>query len=480
MDMSKTPITVAYGDGIGPEIMDATLKILLAAGAQLEIETIEIGEKVYLRGGTSGIETESWDSLRRTKVFLKAPITTPQGGGYKSLNVTTRKALGLYANVRPAVSYSPFVKTKHPAMNVVIVRENEEDLYAGIEHRQTDQVYQCLKVVSRPGTEKIVRYAFEYARANGRKKVTCFAKDNIMKFTDGLFSKVFAEIGEEYPDIEKEHWIVDIGAAKLADTPENFDVIVMPNLYGDILSDVAAQISGSVGLAGSSNIGDHCAMFEAIHGSAPRRAGQNLANPSGLLLGGVMMLQHIGQADIASKVHNAWLKTLEDGIHTYDIFREGTSKVKVGTKEFAQAVIERIGQVPQSLPVVDYKESASFDIKPSVREPQKKEQVGIDIFLHWTNGSPDQLGKALEIYSAGNLSLKVITNRGVKVYPGGFPETFCTDHWRCRFLATDGETITAAQVVELYDTISKAGFDIIKTENLYNFDGEAGFSSVHG
>ena len=372
--MSKTPITVAYGDGIGPEIMEATLNILLAAGAQLEIETIEIGEKVYLRGGTSGIETESWDSLRRTKVFLKAPITTPQGGGYKSLNVTTRKALGLYANVRPAVSYSPFVKTKHPNMNVVIVRENEEDLYAGIEHRQTQDVYQCLKVVSRPGTEKIVRYAFEYARANGRKKVTCFAKDNIMKFTDGLFSKVFYEIGEEYPDIEKEHSIVDIGAAKLADTPENFDVIVMPNLYGDILSDVAAQISGSVGLAGSSNIGDHCAMFEAIHGSAPRRAGQNLANPSGLLLGGVMMLQHIGQADIASKVHNAWLKTLEDGIHTYDIFREGTSKEKVGTKEFAQAVIDRLGQLPGTLATVDYKESATFDIKPSVREPQKKEQ----------------------------------------------------------------------------------------------------------
>jgi len=323
--LTKTKITVAKGDGIGPEIMDATLAIIQAAGARIDIEEIEIGEKLYSKGILSGIEESSWESLRRTKVFLKAPITTPQGGGVKSLNVTTRKTLGLYANVRPCVSYNPFIKTKHPLMNVVIIRENEEDLYAGIEHRQSDDVYQCLKLITRPGTEKIVRYAFEYARLHNRKKVTCFSKDNIMKLTDGLFHKVFDEIGAEYPDIEKEHWIVDIGAAKLADTPEAFDVIVMANLYGDILSDVAAQIAGSVGLAGSANIGDQCAMFEAIHGSAPRRAGQNMANPSGLLLGAVQMLVHINQPDIAARVHNAWLKTIEDGIHTYDIFSEGVS-----------------------------------------------------------------------------------------------------------------------------------------------------------
>ncbi|MDQ3253142.1 MAG: NADP-dependent isocitrate dehydrogenase, partial [Acidobacteriota bacterium] len=269
---NKTPITVAHGDGIGPEIMAATLHILQQAGAELDIETIEIGEKVYLAGNNAGIAESAWDSLRRTKVFLKAPITTPQGGGYKSLNVTVRKTLGLYANVRPCVSYHPFVETKHPVMDVVIVRENEEDVYGGIEHRQTDQVYQCLKLITRPGCEKIVRYAFEYARRNNRRKVTCFTKDNIMKLTDGLFHKVFDEIAPEYSDIENEHWIVDIGAAKLADTPEAFDVVVMPNLYGDILSDIAAQIAGSVGLAGSANIGESVSMFEAIHGSAPRRA----------------------------------------------------------------------------------------------------------------------------------------------------------------------------------------------------------------
>src|ERR1700680_4238912 len=316
------PITVAHGDGIGPEIMAATLHILKEAGVLLDIETIEIGEKVYLSGNTSGIAPSSWESLRRTKVFLKAPINTPQGGGYQSLSVTTRKRLGLYANIRPCVSYHPFVRTSHPLMDVVVVRENEEDLYAGIEYQTSFDEVQALKIISRTGTEKIIRYAFEYAVQHNRKKVTCFTKDNVLKMSDGLFHRIFDEIKHDYPYLDTEHWVVDIGAAKLADTPEEFDVIVMPNLYGDVLSNVAAQIAGSVGLAGSSNIGNQCAMFEAIHGPAPRRAGQNLANPSGLLHGALLMLVHIGQIDMAEHIHNAWLCTLEDGIHTYDIYNE--------------------------------------------------------------------------------------------------------------------------------------------------------------
>src|ERR671938_1088718 len=234
MASNLVPITVAHGDGIGPEIMAASLHIMKEAGARIEPETIEIGEKVYLRGINSGIEPSAWESLRRTKVFLKAPITTPQGGGFKSLNVTTRKMLGLYANVRPCVAYHPYVDTKHPGMDVVIVRENEEDVYGGIEHRLSADVTQCLKIITRRGSERIVRYAFDYARRNSRKKVTCFTKDNIMKVTDGLFHKVFDEIAAQYTDIQNEHWIVDIGAAKLADTPDNFDVVVMPNLCGDV------------------------------------------------------------------------------------------------------------------------------------------------------------------------------------------------------------------------------------------------------
>ena len=478
---TATPITVAYGDGIGPEIMTATLKILKAAGARIKIEEIAIGEKVYLGGNSSGIGNEAWDSLRRTRVFLKAPITTPQGGGYKSLNVTTRKVLGLYANVRPCVSYHPYVHTKHPIMDVVIVRENEEDLYAGIEHQQTDEVIQCLKLISKPGTEKIIRYAFEYARAYGRKKVTCFTKDNIMKMTDGLFHKTFDRIGEEYPELEKEHWIVDIGAAKLAETPEVFDVIVMPNLYGDILSDVAAQITGSVGLAGSANIGDGFAMFEAIHGSAPRIAGMDKANPSGLILAAVQMLVHIKQSDIAAKIHNAWLRTIEDGVHTSDVYNDSVSKTKVGTQAFAEAVIERLGQAPLQFPKADYTNGDKhFDIKISETVPALRELVGVDIFLQHKDRNPDALAALLKDIESSGLQLKMITNRGTKVWPNGFPETFCTDHWRCRFTREPQQGVSYQAVVDLMQKIHHRKLEIIKTENLYLMDGVPAYTAAQG
>jgi len=478
---NMTRITVAKGDGIGPEIMEATLEIILAAGAKLEIDEIEVGEKVYLAGNTSGIASESWETIRRNKIFLKAPITTPQGGGYKSLNVTTRKFLGLYSNVRPCKSLHPFVSTKHPIMDIVIVRENEEDLYAGIEHQQTDEVVQCLKLISRPGCEKIVRYAFEYAKQQSRKKVTCFTKDNIMKQTDGLFHQVFDEIAKEYPEIENEHWIIDIGAAKMADTPEIFDVIVMPNLYGDVLSDVAAQITGSVGLAGSANIGEECSMFEAIHGSAPRRAGQNVANPSGLLQGAIMMLNHIGQTEVAEKVQNAWLKTLEDGIHTYDIFKEGISKQKLGTKEFAKAVIANLGENPSLLKSVSYANNSALNLPKYNRKPSaKKELVGVDIFVHWNGSNPNELADKVKKIESNGIKLTMITNRGIKVWPDGFRETFCTDHWRCRFKPNEGTEIIKLNIIELLHNAFNENIDSIKTENLYSFDGKAGYSLGQG
>ena len=476
-----TRITVAKGDGIGPEIMDATLAIIQAAGAKVEIDEIEVGEKVYLSGNTAGIAPDSWDIIRRNKIFLKAPITTPQGGGYKSLNVTTRKFLGLYSNVRPCMSLHPFVETKHPKMDIVIIRENEEDLYAGIEHQQTDEVIQCLKLISRPGCEKIVRYAFEYAKVYGRKKVTCFTKDNIMKQTDGLFHQVFDEIALEYPEIENEHWIIDIGAAKMADTPEIFDVIVTLNLYGDVLSDIAAQIAGSVGLAGSANIGEECAMFEAIHGSAPRRAGQNLANPSGLLEGAVMMLNHIGQTEVAEKVQNAWLKTIEDGIHTYDIFKEGVSKQKVGTKEFAEAVIQNLGKNPSILSPVSFAKDIELNLPKYVRKPAKnKELVGVDLFVHWNGTDPNELAKILQSINTENKHLTMITNRGIKVWPEGFEETFCTDHWRCRYKPTNGRILYKNNIITLLAKALDAKIDVVKTENLYEFDGKLGYSLGQG
>lgn len=474
----KVPITVAEGDGIGPEIMAATLRILEASGAQLDIHKVEIGEKVYLRGQKTGIDPSTWESIRKTRVFLKAPITTPQGGGFKSLNVTIRTTLGLFANVRPCVAYAPFVESKHPGMDVVIVRENEEDLYTGIEYRQTPETVHALKIITRPGCEKIIRYAFDYARAHRRKKVTCFTKDNILKLSDGLFHKIFEEIAPEYSDIENEHWIVDIGAAKLADTPLSFDVVVMPNLYGDILSDVAAQIAGSVGLAGSANIGEHGAMFEAIHGSAPRRAGQNLANPSGLLLAGVMMLVHIGQTDAASLVHNAWLRTLEEGIHTYDIFKTPTSKTKVGTKEFADAVIAHLGQNPQTLKVVHYAKEANPDqlFKNGKPKPaEKKEVLGIDLFIQ-SSDTVDKIQQTLARLLPQDFTLTMISNRGVHVWPGYMPETTCSDTWRCRFMGKEKKPITHGQIATLLQKLAEGGIDFIHLESLCTFNGVPGYT----
>lgn len=476
-----TRITIANGDGIGPEIMDATLSILKAAGAHVEFDEIQVGEKIYLQGASSGITTESWNTIRKNKVFLKAPITTPQGGGYKSLNVSIRKFLGLFANIRPCLSLYPYVPTKHPIMDVVIIRENEEDLYAGIEHQQTDEVIQCLKLISRPGCEKIVRYAFEYARLNNRKKVTCFTKDNIMKQTDGLFHQVFDEIAREYPEIQNEHWIIDIGAAMLADTPEYFDVIVMPNLYGDVLSDVAAQITGSVGMAGSSNIGEDCAMFEAIHGSAPRIAGQNLANPSGLLQAAVLMLNHIGQTETAERIQNAWLKTIEEGIHTADIFKENISKSKVGTREFAKAVIQNLNSKPLRLKEVSFARDRKIVLPKYNRKPAgTKELLGVDLFIHWTGSDPNELAAKVSTLNSSNVQLTMITNRGIKVWPDGFPETFCTDHWRCRFKNVIGGSMFKSAIIQLLQEAESIGIDVIKTENLYSFDGKPAFSLGQG
>lgn len=484
----KTPITVAYGDGIGPEIMQATLKILEAAHAQIDIETIEVGEKVYLQGYTSGIPDKAWESIKRTKILLKGPITTPQGGGYKSLNVTMRKTLGLFANVRPCSSYAPYVPSNcaNP-IDLVIIRENEEDTYSGIEHRGTEEVYQCLKLITRPGCERIIQYAFEYARKFNRKRVTCLSKDNIMKMTDGLFHHCFNEIAVQYPDIKHDHLIVDIGTALIATQPDKFDVIVTENLYGDIISDVAAQVAGSVGLAGSANIGNTVAMFEAIHGSAPDIAGKNIANPSGLLNGAIQMLVHINQPEVATHIENAWLVTLEDGIHTGDIYSAEYSKKKVGTQEFANAVIERLGKTPKHFKPANYKSGAYAKIECYGGQPHpksKKELVGVDIFIDNPTDIPaDTLAEQLKQFG-GALELSVITSRGLKIWPNSSIDAPYLRHCCCRFQSgKDIKSLSGIKhedIIKLLSQINALGFDVIKTENLYTYDGKLGFTLAQG
>ncbi|WPX99398.1 Isocitrate dehydrogenase [Candidatus Megaera polyxenophila] len=477
-----TPITVAYGDGIGPEIMQAVLHILRKAEAQIRVEVVEVGEKLYNKNYTSGIASDTWESIERTKILLKAPITTPQGGGYKSLNVTMRKTLGLYANVRPSISYYPFVSTLHPNLDVVIIRENEEDLYAGIEYRHTHNVRESVKLISRTGCEKIVRYAFEYAVKNNRKKVTCFSKDNIMKFSDGIFHQVFTEIAKEYPTIANEHYIVDIGTARLATKPEIFDVIVTSNLFGDIISDVTAEISGSVGLAGSANIGKDFALFEAIHGSAPDIAGKNIANPSGLLNGAIMMLVHIGQGEIAALIENAWKKTIEDGVHTADIYNTETSTKKVGTKEFAEEVVKRLGHNPSKLTVAAYNSSTAQKSKSlgyEININEKKTLVGVDIFIDMNVNSAHDVAAKINHVDAGPMVLRTISSKGLKLWPREESFFMNSDHWCCRFMPDSGE-ITHQDITNLLGKLANAKIDFIKVENLYNFDGKPGYSLAQG
>ncbi len=488
-------ITVAYGDGIGPEIMDSTLQILREAGAKIELNIIEVGKNVYERGFNSGLMPSAFENLNSTRVLLKAPITTPQGGGYKSLNVTLRKKLGLFANVRPISSFHPFIATKHPKMDVVIVRENEEDLYAGIEYRQTDQTYECLKLVTREGCEKIVRYAFEYAVANNRKKVSCFSKDNIMKMTDGTFHKAFDEIAKEYPQIQNDHYIIDIGTARLAARPEIFDVIVTMNLYGDIISDVVAETSGSVGLAGSANIGKDYAMFEAIHGSAPDIADQDIANPTGLIHAAIMMLVHIGQNDVAVKIRNALYKTIEDGIHTGDIYNSATSKRKVGTKEFTAAVIANLGQKPKQLPELVVSEKTQKPIEaPSTKHQAPKSLIGFDVFLDWQKEFPDLID-ALKQMESEKLEVKMISAKGLLLWPLAdqhMMPNYSKGLTVLRFIGkgitgkSSNEIIDASKkishqdIVEMLTILNEKKFDFVKYEGLYLFDGKPGYTSGQG
>lgn len=482
--LPQRTVAVAAGDGIGPEIMQATLAVLRAADPTLVFQPLTVGLQAYRAGHAAGLGPEVFEAIEQHGVMLKGPITTPQGGGYKSVNVTLRKTLGLYANVRPCVSYAPFVRSLQPGMDVVIVRENEEDTYAGIEHRQTDEVVQCLKLITRPGCERIVRHAFEYARANGRGSVTCMSKDNIMKLTDGLFHRVFDEIAAEYPDIRSQHQIIDIGTARMASRPQDYDVVVTPNLYGDILSDVAAEVSGSIGLAPSANLGRRQAMFEAVHGSAPDIAGRDIANPSGLLLAAVMMLVHLGRRGPAEAIHNAWLRTLEDGLHTADLWQEGVSRQRLGTQAFAEAVVARLGELPRQLAPARYPEpEAAAAVEPakhslkSVPAAATKRFEGVDVFLHWDGDrrDPAALATALATADAQGFELRLITNRGVRVWPNGHPDTWCSDHWRCRYRGG-----SARAVPGLLAALLDAGFEPIKTEQLYSFEGQPGFSLAQG
>jgi len=472
-------VTLIAGDGIGPEVTQATVRIIEAAGVAISWEEHVAGSEVFKQGLPSGVPPETIASIKDTRVALKGPLETPVGFGEKSANVTLRKLFETYANVRP-VRELPGVKTPYSGrgIDLIVVRENVEDLYAGIEHMQTPGVAQCLKLMSRKGCERIVRLAFEVAVAEGRKKVHCATKANIMKLTEGLMKRTFEELASEYPNIDAQHIIIDNCAHQLVRTPEQFDVIVTSNMNGDILSDLTSGLVGGLGFAPGANLGDDVAIFEAVHGSAPKYAGKNVINPSAVLLSGTMMLRHLDEFAAAQAIENALMVTLEEGCFTRDVKQDGS----VSTTDFSDRVIANLGRRTEQWAIREHRELRlqPLDSARDYVRPKTRRTVGADVFVE-SAISPEALGESLEKLAEGSVfKLKMISNRGTKVYPTMGGMTDCVDHWRCRFVLRDAESKLTD--VALLDLVSRVGasYRWMHIEKLEEFDGQLGFSRAQG
>lgn len=485
-------VTVIPGDGVGPEVVRSGVRVIEAAGVRIDWEEAVAGASVFERGDTSGVPAETRDSIERTRVVLKGPLETPVGFGEKSANVTLRKLFETYANVRPAREL-PGVPTRYAGegVDMVIVRENVEDLYAGIEHMVTPDVGQCLKVISRKGSEKVIRYAFELARREGRSKVTAATKANIMKMTEGLFKAVFEELAREYPEIRAEHLIIDNVAHQLAKDPAQFDIVVTTNLNGDIISDLASGLVGGLGFASSGNYGDSVAIFEAVHGSAPKYAGKDVINPTALILSSVMMLRHLGETAAADRVEDAVLVTLEEGTATtQDLVRQtgGDVDTAASTTGFTDAVIANLGRGPVTLKarragVSDAQAPAplpAWSYGPERYAAIERRTVGLDIFIE-TAIEPERLGPELEGVAAGGpFELHFIESRGTKVYPSVGLSSDGVRLLRARFLTRDGGAAVDADLLALQGQVALRQPGWTHVEKLHVFDGADGFTKAQG
>ncbi len=473
---SVATVTLIQGDGVGPECAHATRRILEAAGAHLQWEEAEAGAAVFKKGVASGVPSETIDSIARNRVVLKGPLETPVGFGEKSANVTLRKLFETYANIRP-VRELPGVPTPYTGrgIDLVVIRENVEDLYAGIEHMQTANVAQCLKLISRQGCEKIAKLAFELARAEGRPRVHCATKANIMKLTEGFLKRTFERVAPEYAEIEAQHVIIDNCAHQLVKRPEQFDVIVTTNMNGDILSDLTSALVGGLGFAPSANLGKGIAIFEAVHGSAPKYAGKDVINPTALLLSGVMMLRYLGDFDVAQKVEQALIVTLESGVRTRDVAGDQGA---ASTTAFTDAIIANLGKTSDRWPTRTYRPMSIPD-SASQASPTSRRSIGADVFIESTL-TPDGLGQSLEsLTEDAPVKLKMISNRGTKVYPspGVLPD--CVDHYRCRFIVRPGvEQVTQAHLLDLLKRVGQHRW--MHLEVLEELDGEPGFTRAQG
>jgi isocitrate dehydrogenase len=476
-------VTLIPGDGIGPECVEATKRIIDATGVKIEWEVRHAGESVFKQGVSSGVPQETIDSIKKTRLVLKGPLGTPIGYGEKSANVTLRKLFETYANIRP-VRELPGVKTPYSGrgIDLVVVRENVEDLYAGIEHMQTPSVAQCLKLISRKGCEKIVRMAFEFARSEGRKSVACATKSNIMKFSEGMLKRTFEEIAKEYPEIESWHVIIDNACHQLVKKPEQFDVIVTTNMNGDIMSDLTSALVGGLGFAPSANLGSDVAIFEAVHGSAPKYAGKNVINPTAVLCSGIMMLRYMGEFEAASKVENALIMTMEAGTHpTGDVVGYDSPKA-AKTSDFADAIISNFGKLPTNYKIRDHKpiKMHEFTMESGLIKPKTRRVVGMDVFLELAE-HPTKVGPVLEKLVEGTpLKLKMMSNRGTQVYPDKGTLIDCVDQSRCRFLVRDAAgSVDDAVLMDVLNKIASK-YMWAHIEKLQEFDGAMGFTKAQG
>ena len=476
---TRRTVTVIPGDGIGPECVNAAIEIVNAVGVDIDWEERHAGERIFEAGVASGVPEETIESINRTRVVLKGPLGTPVGYGEKSANVTLRKLFETYGNIRP-VRELPGVTTRYSGsgIDLVVVRENVEDLYAGIEHMQTPGVAQCLKLISRKGCDKIVRLAFEFARSEGRRSVACATKSNIMKLTEGELKRSFERIAPEYPEIESWHVIIDNCAHQLVKKPEQFDVIVTTNMNGDIISDLTSALVGGLGFAPSANLGSDVAIFEAVHGSAPKYAGRNVINPSAVVLSAVMMLKYLGEFDAAETVEHAVLSTLQQGTLTGDVvgYDRGAS-----TSDYTKTIIGNLGARVDGYTV---RRAQPIQIPPAMRDPVTvrpltREIVGTDIFVE-TGLYPEQLGPILERLSEGSaLKLKMISNRGTKVYPDGNRNIDVVDQYRCRFIRLVDQPLALAEIRDLVGRV-EAELAWCHVELLQHFDGQPSFTKAQG
>jgi len=480
-------IAVAKGDGIGPEIMDAVLKIFNAGKVPLEYVVVDMGKWVFDKGFSNGMTPEAKLTIEDLGILFKGPMETPKGKGVKSVNVTARKTWNTYANKRVFQTLhgvdTVFSKAGIP-IDITIVRENIEDTYGGIEHMLTQDVALSRRFITRPGSLQVIQYAFETAKKKGARRITCGHKANIMKLTDGLFLESFQQVAKEYPELRSDDIIVDDLAMKLVVRPQDFDVVVLTNLQGDIISDLCAGLVGGLGFAPSANIGDHIAIFEAVHGTAPDIAGKNIANPTALLLSGIALLRHLGLMENAAVIENALLYTLEQGIHTGDFGDKNTPSLN--TTDFADAIIRHFGKTPQHMarPLLPNAPATSTAFRLSRNEMMVSEErlqediVGVDLFIE-SSGQPEFIAKKCQRHAGVKFNLINISNRGTQVWPTGSIYTNLVNQYNVRFESIDGSPLNQQDILGLYISLS-GDFKICSSELLNAWGGKKAYSLAQG